>query len=74
MCKLAVRKPRALISVPDFFNNELSDRLVVNLQHSCSVCENEGSQLLEEHRVIQSGCIVINLTHSAENAAYEEIH
>ena len=73
MCKLVVRKTRALISVPDFFNNELSDRLVVNLQHSCSVSEREGSQLLKEPCVIQLGCFVICLTHSAENAAYEEI-
>ena len=64
-----MRKPRALISVPDFFNNELLGRLVVNLKHSCSLSEHEGSQLLEEHHIIQLGCFVIDLTYSAENAA-----
>ena len=78
MCKPARRKLRALISVPNFFNNDTfrqtpRDRLVVNLQHPCSVNEREGSLFLEQHCVIQLGCFVINLTYSAENAAYEEV-
>ena len=52
----------------------LLDRLIVNLQHSCSVNEHKGSLLLEKHHVIQLGCFAIDLTYSAENAAYEEIH
>ena len=28
---------------------------------------------MEKHRVIQLGCFVIDLTYSAETAAYEEI-
>ena len=51
----------------------LLDRLV-NLQHYCLVKEHEGSLLLEKHWVIQLGYFVIDLTYSAENTAYEEIH
>ena len=74
MCKPAGRKLRALISVPNIFNNDtVIDRLFVNLQHSCLVTKRGGSLLLEKHRVIQLGCFVIDLTYLAETAAYEEI-
>ena len=54
--------------IPD--NN---NRLVVNLQHSSSVNELEGSLLLEKPHVIQLGYFVIDFTYSAENIAYKEI-
>ena len=73
MCKPDVRKLRALIYVPNIFNNDTLDRLAVNLQHTCSVNEQGGGLLLEKHHVIKLGCFIIDLTYLAKNAAYKEI-
>ena len=59
--------------MPNFFNNDTVTKTSSQL-NTLVQSMNMKAFCLDKHHVIQLGCFVIDLTYSAGNAAYKEIH